>query len=96
MTWAYFGGFLFYWLVWCLLIPISLLGPAAVIDLFRPIAPFGEPWWLGAACLIAPPLIALSTIFPRELRRADRVVIASSIGLAIVNGTLEEVPGRGT
>ena len=23
VTWAYFGGFLFYWLVWCLLLPIA-------------------------------------------------------------------------
>ena len=93
--WAYFGGFLFYWLVWCLLIPIGLLGPTALLDLFRLVEPFGEPWWIGVLCLIAPPLIALITIFPRELRRADRTIVAISIGLAIVNGTLEEVLWRG-
>ncbi len=95
-TWAYFGGFLFYWLVWCLLLPIGLLGPTALLDLFRPVAPFGEPGWLGAFCLIAPPLISLLTIFPRELRRADRTIVLVSIGLAIVNGTLEEILWRGT
>jgi len=93
--WAYFGGFLFYWVIWCLLIPIALLGPTALIDLFRPVAPFGEPWWIGTFCLIAPPLISLLTILPRELRRADRTILLVSIGLAIVNGTLEEVLWRG-
>jgi hypothetical protein len=95
ITWAYFGGFLFYWLVWCLLLPIALLDPTALLNLFRPVAPFGEPGWLGAFCLIAPPLIALITIFPRELRRANRTIVLISIVLAIVNGTLEEVLWRG-
>jgi hypothetical protein len=94
-TWAYFGGFLFYWIVWCLLLPIGLLGPTGLSNLFRPVAPFGEPWWLGVGCLIAPPLIALITIFPRELRRANRTILLVSIGLALVNGTLEEVLWRG-
>jgi hypothetical protein len=94
-AWAYFGGFLFYWLVWCLLLPIGLLGPTALIDLFRPVAPFGELWWIGAFCLIAPPVISLVTIFPRELRRADRTILLVSIVLAVVNGTLEEVLWRG-
>jgi membrane protease YdiL (CAAX protease family) len=95
ITWAYFGGFLFYWLVWCFLLPLALPGPTALIDLFRPVAPFGEPGWLGAFCLIAPPLISLITIFPRELRRANRTIVLISIVLAIVNGALEEVLWRG-
>jgi membrane protease YdiL (CAAX protease family) len=45
--------------------------------------------------LIAPPVIALITIFPRQLQRADRTILRVSIVLAIVNGTLEEVLWRG-
>jgi hypothetical protein len=97
-TWAHIGGFVFYWLVWCTCLPIALLGPAALSDLFRLVAPFGGPWWIGAFCFIAPPLILLITIFPHELRRATPTILSISTLLAIVNGTLEEVlwrvPGR--
>lgn len=94
--WSYLGGFLFYWLVWCLLFPLALLGPQRLLGLFHGVSsPFGHPWWLGAFCLLAPPLVAFIVIFPRALRKASvRLVLVSAL-LALVNGPLEEVLWRG-
>jgi len=51
---SYLGGFLFYWIVWCVLFPLALLGPRALVRLFHSVpAPFGHPWWLGDFCVLA-------------------------------------------
>jgi CAAX protease family protein len=93
---AYLGGFLFYWVVWCLLFPLALLGPQAIIHLFRSVpSPFGQPWWLGAFCLIGPPVVAYVFIFPKALQKASVTIVLVSAALAIVNGPLEELLWRG-
>lgn len=44
---GYLGGFLFYWIGWCLLFPLVLLGPHTLVHLFRSVgSPFGQPWCL--------------------------------------------------
>src|SRR5215470_188132 len=94
--WSYLGGFLFYWIGWCLLFPLALLGPRALVRLFQG-APslFGHPWWLGAFCLLAPPLVAFVFLFPQALRKASARLVLVSALLALVNGPLEEVLWRG-
>ena len=94
--WSYLGGFLFYWTLWCLLFPLALLGPQRLLGLFRGVSsPFGHPWWLGAFCLLAPPLVAFIFLFPGVLQKASvRLVLVSAL-LALVNGPLEEVLWRG-
>jgi hypothetical protein len=56
---AYLGGFIFYWAFWCLVIPLILMGPQQLINLFHPVSqPFGQPWLLGLLCLLGPPLVS--------------------------------------
>jgi membrane protease YdiL (CAAX protease family) len=94
---AYLGGFLFYWVAWCIVLPLVVLGPRRLAGLFRPCAsPLGHPWWLGVFCLVGPPLFSFATVFPGALRRANPKVWLASAAAAIVNGTLEEVLWRGT
>lgn len=92
---GYLGGFVLYWVVWGLIFPLVLLGPQALLARFSAISPFGDPWWLGAICVLAPPLIALVNVFPRLLPNATTRLILFSALLAVVNGTLEEVLWRG-
>jgi membrane protease YdiL (CAAX protease family) len=92
---AYLGGFAFYWVAWCIVLPLVLLGPRSLADLFRVAPPFGDPVWLGAFCLVGPPLVSFASIFPGALRRASPKVFLASAICAIVNGTLEEVLWRG-
>ncbi len=93
---SYLGGFLFYWILWCMLFPLALLGPQTLVQLFRCApSPFGHPWWLGAFCLIAPPLVAFVFLFPTAMRKASVKLMLVSALLAIVNGPLEEVLWRG-
>jgi membrane protease YdiL (CAAX protease family) len=94
--WSYLGGFLFYWTAWCLLFPLALLGPQRLLGLFHGVSsPFGHPWWLGAFCLLAPPLVAFIFLFPAALRRASTRLVFVSALLALVNGPLEVVLWRG-
>ncbi len=92
---GYLGGFIFYWIVWGVLVPLAMLGPLTLHDLLAPGSPFGNPWWLGTFCLLGPPLVSLWTIFPNAVRKASTRLILLSAILAIVNGTLEEVFWRG-
>jgi membrane protease YdiL (CAAX protease family) len=93
---SYLGGFLFYWIIWCMLFPLTLLGPQTIVHLFRSIgSPFGQPWCLGAFCLIAPPLVAFVFIFPKALQRASFPIVLVSALLALINGPLEELLWRG-
>ncbi len=93
---GYLGGFLFYWAIWCIAFPLAILGTHGFEDLFRSVSsPFGQPWWVGMFCLVAPPLVALVTIFPHAIRSAGWQLVFVSAILAIVNGTLEEVLWRG-
>lgn len=93
---GYLAGFFFYWLFWCLLLPIWVLGRAGLRDLFRRVSrPFGHPGWLGALLLIWPPLLAGLTVLPVKLPQASLMVLLVSAALALVNATLEELLWRG-
>ncbi|MGE5577492.1 MAG: hypothetical protein ACM3TT_09925 [Syntrophothermus sp.] len=51
---GYFGGFLFYWISWCLLFPLWVLGPQGFYNLFRDVRPrLGRPgqWHTGGGPL---------------------------------------------
>jgi uncharacterized protein len=96
--WGYLAGFLFYWLAWCLALPLVLLGPQGFLDLFRLQGTgLGDPWWLGLIALLIPLLLGYGYAFPQALGRRPgwNVLLASAI-LALINGTLEEVLWRGT
>jgi hypothetical protein len=93
---GYFAGFLFYWASWCLLVPLWVLGPRGLRDLFRDVRPrVGRPTWVGLFCLVLPPLVGYFFAFPRQLRTANRRIVVASAALALVNTTLEEFLWRG-
>jgi uncharacterized protein len=94
--WGYFAGFLSYWGVWALLVPLRVVGRWGLRELFRGGRPsLGQPRWIGLTCLLLPPLLGYSYAFPRQRRTATPTIVLASAGLALVNGTLEEVLWRG-
>jgi len=94
---GYLGGFLFYWICWCFILPFLTIGPGGLKEMFQPPQPqFGKPAWLGPFLLITPPLVIYLTSFPAEIKKAGMAVILSSALFALANGTMEEVLWRGS
>jgi membrane protease YdiL (CAAX protease family) len=94
---AYLYGFLFYWGVWCLLLPLLTVGLGGLREMFgTPNPRFGVPEWLGVLLLTGPPLLMYLTRFPTSIRGATAIFIIYSIIYAIVNGAFEEILWRGT
>lgn len=92
---GYLGGFGFYWLVWCLVLPWLVLGTAGLIRAFRHSnSPFGQPAIVGIGLLVIPLILGYGYAFPRAVREANALAILTSAGLALVNGTLEELLWR--
>jgi membrane protease YdiL (CAAX protease family) len=90
------AGFAFYWVGWCLLLPLWVLGPGALADLFRnPQPSVGRPTWLGLLLLSIPLLLGYVYAFPRAVRRATVKVLLASAIIALINGVLEELLWRG-
>ena len=93
---GYFGGFLFYWVFWCLLVPLWVLGgPRRLPELFRETKP-GELRQADLLFLAAPPLVGYLFAFPRALRRSNQPIILTSAVIAVANATAEEIFWRGT
>jgi len=93
---GYFVGFMFYWVVWCLALPLWLLGRDSVISMFRKVSePLGKPKWLGALLLFVLPLFTLLYAFPMQLPRATMLIVFLSLAIAIINATCEEILWRG-
>lgn len=81
--WGYFTGFLFYWLLWCYLIPIWLIGLDGIRETFKKTEnPLGKLNWLGVLLLLLPPILAGSTVFIVKVTEASWLVILASLGLA--------------
>lgn len=93
---AYLTGFLFYWCGWCLALPLWILGPAGVRQLFQnPTRPLGRRSWVGLLLLVAPPAAGYATIAPVVFPGAGPLVVSVSALIAVINGTLEELLWRG-
>jgi membrane protease YdiL (CAAX protease family) len=90
---AYSIGLLFYWLVWCLAVPISIVGVRGVRSMFGPSRQ--ELTLRHIILLVLPPVIGFSTLFPLLVWIGSARVYAAAATIAIVNGTLEEVLWRG-
>jgi membrane protease YdiL (CAAX protease family) len=94
---GYLGGFLFYWVVWCLLLPWWVLGTDGILQLFREgSSRFGQPAAVGVILLVLPCLLGYGYAFPRAIGQADILIVVLSAALALTNGTLEELLWRGT
>jgi membrane protease YdiL (CAAX protease family) len=94
---GYLGGFVFYWLFWCVGMPAVVLGREGISTAFRrPIRRLGHPPWFGALALGLPLVLGYGYAFPRAIVEATPVVILVSAAIAILNAPLEELLWRGT
>jgi membrane protease YdiL (CAAX protease family) len=94
---GYFLGFIFYWLFWCLTVPLILIGKESIIDLFKLKRPvFGKRKLLNILLLIVPLILVYSYEFPKALSNSGVIVIFASAALSAVNATAEEILWRGT
>ena len=94
---GYFAGFLFYWVVWCLIFPIGMVGVSGVRAMFHDRRPrLARPTWLSLLLLAIPVLGGFFVMMLPRLPYADVAVIAVSAGIALVNGIGEEILWRGT
>ncbi len=92
---GYLAGFLFYWIFWCIIIPLILVGPGGVAGLFK------KPEktrlnWLNIVLLIIPCALAIfGGPFFSRLPKTDLGIILLSLAIASVNAFGEEVIWRG-
>jgi len=94
---GYLGGFLFYWIFWCLLFPTWVLGSRRLPALFRTKAtPSRRPTRSDLLLLALPSAVGYSLAFPRALARADRRIVLVSALQALINASAEELLWRGT
>ena len=94
-TRGYLVAFMLYWII-CLILSLWIVGYDGFKNLFHfTSAPFGKPAMLGIILLILPPLLAGLTAFRVNIQRVSFLILLVSAGLALVNGTLEEVLWRG-
>ena len=90
---GYFIGFLFYWLFWCILTPIWLIGGKTTLHYFSfKLYTFN---WQVVACLVVPLIFVYVYAFPAALQHANAFIIICSLLISIVNATAEEVLWRG-
>ena len=89
-------GFIFYWVIWCLLVPAIILKKEGMASLFRGENPlFRKSNWLPAALLI---VIVVTTIImypPTRLFASSIKLLIIAIPVAIINGICEEILWRG-
>lgn len=94
---AYLLGFLFYWIGWCFLFPLWVVGWSGLRRMFVDRRPrFTQRAWIGLACLIVPLLLAYGYEFPRAVQQANLPIVLLSAVISVVNGAAEEVLWRGT
>ena len=94
---AYFCGFLFYWLFWCIAIPFLLLGKKSFAGIFKIQQPvLGKHSMRNLIFLIVPLAFVYSYEFPKIIKQADTIIIIASFALALINATAEEILWRGT
>ena len=86
-------GFLFYWIVWCLLVPFAVLGRAGFRELFERSARVLR--LRDAVLLMLPAAVGFSSIFPVLMWIGNSKLYVAAAAVAIVNGTCEEVLWRG-
>jgi membrane protease YdiL (CAAX protease family) len=94
---GYLGGFLFYWIFWCLLLPLWVVGPVRLREMFKDARPrFGKPAWLGVLFLAGPFVVPFFTLFLPGVGDANLQNILVSVLFAVINGTMEEILWRGS
>ena len=94
---GYFTGFLFYWLFWCLTVPLIVIGWTEIKSFFlripRRISEFS---WIEIIMLVTPLILGYGYAFPKALRSANLLIIVFFILFAIKNALFEEILWRAT
>jgi uncharacterized protein len=94
--WGYLAGFVFFWVVWCLALPLGLLGWRGVRRLFRSTRPrLPQPGWLWAGLLAVPVVGGLATVWVPALATVTLAAVSLAVVIAVVNATCEEILWRG-
>ena len=86
---AWIAGIFVYWAVWCIALPLLLLGGRGVKRLFER----GRMTWLAWLVVALPPLVSLIGRFFGI--RESTYGVAASVALALLNGAMEELLWRG-
>lgn len=88
-------GFLFYWAVWCILLPLFIVGWDCYLSLFVDKTPLlARPNWLAAALWAFITLVSI-LMYGRDFLRASPTLILIAIPAATINGICEEILWRG-
>ena len=92
---GYLLGFLFYWTVWCLIIPLILLGASGFLSIFVDQHPlFSQANWPSAVLFIVITLVTLF-MYGKGFIKAPLNLILIAIPAAAINGICEETLWRG-
>jgi membrane protease YdiL (CAAX protease family) len=92
---GYLLGFAFYWLFWCLIFPLLVLGRREFSSLLKDQSPlFARPNWGPALLWIVITVVTIFT-YGGEFIDAAAGLILLSIPLATINGVCEEILWRG-
>lgn len=93
---GYLAAFCLYWLGWCIGLPLLILGPKGLLDLFKDTDPrFGKPAWKTLALLCWPLIFPLLFIFLPRISMANLWIVLASIAIGLVIGITEEALWRG-
>ena len=92
---GYLLGFLFYWTIWCLLVPLIYLGKDGFLSLLVDKSPLlSRPNWLAAVIWVLIILVTL-VMYGKNFVRAPLTLILIAIPAATINGICEELLWRG-
>lgn len=96
-TTGYILGFCFYWLIWCLILPMLIVGTSNIKNLYKIKAPaFGKPAILNIVLTIFPFILTGTVVFSRIADKINANVIVYALIFALINGSMEELFWRGT
>ena len=90
---GYLFGFLFYWLFWCIFIPVGLIGIKSIIQLFTYKNRMFNPGII--LCLFIPLIFVYAYAFPAAIRASNFTIVFLSLVISLVNAPLEEILWRG-
>ena len=92
---GYVLGFLFYFIVWCLAVPLIYLGRHGLLSLFKEETPlFRKENWLLIIFLLLTTFGAAVMYLP-SIANAPILLVAIALPVAIISGTCEEILWRG-
>jgi len=92
---GYLLGFLFYWIVWCLVVPLLVLGKDNFLLLLVDKTPLlSGPNWLAAVLWVFITLVSLA-MYGKKFLQAPLTLILVAIPVATINGICEELLWRG-